>query len=140
MILWTIIENLGRDKVYYCDTDSIKIKLDDLPDVKYEINPTKLGALKVEDMFTRFEIYGNKHYISGDTKHIKGVPKDSKQVGDYLYQYKNFNRQATHLRKNENHYFLVTEVIKDVTPDYDKGIVLPDNTIVPFHLSPSDQF
>jgi len=63
-ILWEWMKNVGREKIYYCDTDSIWVRGDDsecyqLPSVN---TSDKLGAIRLVDRYSETEIRGLKHY------------------------------------------------------------------------------
>jgi len=134
MLLWSLIQQLGTERVYYCDTDSLKIREQDMLLLDYPFSPTELGALKVEDWFTRFEIYGPKNYRCDEKVRLKGVPRSAREIAPDVYEYDQWNRQRTHMRKKVARYFIVEKVQKVVVPYYDKGVINPDNTISPFRL------
>lgn len=132
MMLWDLIRTAGRSRVFYCDTDGIKVSDDALDVLKDRMHPSKLGYLKVEDSFTHFEIYGNKHYVCDDVRKIKGVPKSARKIDDFQYAYNEFTGLNTHLRNQITRYFIVRHITKDVPPMYDKGTVNPDGSVSPF--------
>jgi len=134
MLLWQLIQQVGRARVYYCDTDSLKIKEEDILRLRYPFSATELGALKVEDWFTEFEIYGPKNYRCGDKVRLKGVPRSAVEIAPSVYEYDQWNRQRTHMRRKVSRYFIVEKMQKIVEPFYDKGIVNVDGTISPFRL------
>jgi YD repeat-containing protein len=134
VLLWKIIEEIGHGHVLYCDTDSIKIRSSDFDRVKYPINNQALGALKVEDTFNEFEILGPKTYITENKRVMKGIPVSAKMLDHYRYQYDTWLRQATHLKKGIDRYFIVRDTIKEISPEYDKGIVTETGKVIPFQL------
>ena len=135
--LWDIITRIGVDKVYYCDTDSVKIRKVDVSRVANLINDNTLGKLKVEKVFTHFVINGAKHYVCDNDIKIKGVPRKAEQIGDYTYKYMSFLRQPSHMKEGVNREYLLRETIKEVLPQYDKGTILPSGKVVPFVFSMS---
>jgi len=138
-LLYSIIQQIGRDRVFYCDTDSVVCKKSDMDRLHYPINKQLLGALSIERSFRKFIINGPKHYVMGDTVKIKGVPKKAKKVGPYEYEYSEFMRSASHMRRNITRYYIIKTVPKVVEPFYDKGEVHGDGTVTPFRLGPSLQ-
>jgi len=134
LLLWNIIETTGRDKVLYCDTDSIKIRKRDLPCVKYPIDPHSLGTLKIEDESRELTLISPKCYITEHERVLKGVPKHAIGIGPYKYKYLTFLKQASHLRHEVTRYFVTQETIKLVNQKYDKGIVQDDGKVIPFRF------
>jgi len=134
MLLWSIIEGIGVDRVLYCDTDSIIIRERDLARVKYPIDGSRLGALKTEDRYTDLEIIGAKDYRTDHTRKLKGIPASAVEVGPNIYQFPQFLRQATHLARGLSSGYLIETVTKRVSCDYDKGYVEGDGHVTPFIL------
>jgi len=135
MILWKIIEQVGYGRVLYCDTDSVKIRKADLPLCNYPLHPTDLGCLKVDNEFSQFEIRGAKSYITEKDRVLKGIPKDAVEISPYVYEFASFLGQRTHMKEEINRAFKVGFVRREARPHYDKGVVRPDGTVVPFNLS-----
>ena len=77
MELWKLILAVGRDKVLYCDTDSIIIHSSDMAVVEKWIHPTDMGAVKIQDRFGELRIDGAKNYRTDKFKHIKGIPESA---------------------------------------------------------------
>lgn len=132
--LWSIIEQLGIERVLYCDTDSIKIKKIDLPFVKHPIHQTDLGALKVEGEYNSLEIFGPKNYKTDTIYRLKGVPRSAIEIEPNVYRYDSFLKQRTHMRERIDDTYITRPVIKIVTSTYDKGIVHDDGHVTPLHL------
>lgn len=135
MLLWKIIKDIGIEKVLYCDTDSIKIRKRDLRFVQHPIDNFMLGALKVEDEFKQFTIHGPKDYETEKECRIKGVPRHATKISDNKFQYTNFPRQDTHLRKKITRYFITEPMIKELNRTYTKGQVDETGRVTPFELS-----
>jgi len=133
--LWNIIKGIGRDRVLYCDTDSVKIRKKDLKHVKYKIDPYELGALKLEEEFEYFRIYGPKDYETEHTVKLKGVPPNAEKIEEGKYKYLMFPRQETHLRRQITRYFIAKPVIKKLDRKYTKGKVLDNGKVVPITLN-----
>lgn len=134
MMLYSIIENIGRNNVFYCDTDSIKIEYNNINKVNHEIHESNLGALKIEHRFDNLTIYGLKDYVAGDEVKIKGVPKNAEKIEDNIYKYKQFCGQSTHLREREVEHFIVKDIVKQLYRIYDKGKVTSSGFVKPFRL------
>lgn len=133
--LWEIIEQVGLENTLYCDTDSIKIKERHISKLDSLIDPERLGALKLEKVFKEFQIWGPKSYRADGITTLKGVPKRSEIIGPMLFRYPCFTKQTTHMREGVKRDFMVRYVDKQITSNYDKGVVHPDGSITPFVLS-----
>jgi len=133
--LWRIIRDIGVDHVLYCDTDSVKIRKSDLHRVKYKIDPYELGALKVEEEFEKFTIYGPKDYETENIVKMKGVPSSAIQNADGTYSYTYFPRQETHLRRRITRYFITKQMNKKLERHYTKGRVLDNGRTAPYRFS-----
>jgi len=134
ILLWHIIEGIGVENVLYCDTDSIKIRSSDLNKVKHLIDEFELGALKIEEKFKTFEILGPKTYITDTKRVMKGVPVSAELLNHYRYRYDTWLRQTSHLKRGIERYYIKRDTIKQITSEYDKGIVTCTGKIIPFRL------
>lgn len=130
-LLWSIIKQVGRSRVLYCDTDSIKIRKRDLSRVKYEIHDYNLGSLCIEGESKELNIEGLKQYNTEHERKLKGVPTRAKQTGPYEYEYLTFTGQSTHLREKVDRYFIARKTNKTVNPTYKKGRVLKNGKVLP---------
>ena len=134
LVLWEIINQVGTDRVLYCDTDSVKIRLADIDRVAWEIDETKLGALKIEDQTDTLIIEGSKQYRTDTQRRIKGVPHAAKEISPGVFVYNTFDRQTTHLRGGVDTGAKMHQVTKTLKHVYDKGTVLPGGRVIPLHL------
>ncbi len=134
MHLWRLIEPLYPDHILYCDTDSLKIRESDLGLVTAPISDTELGALKIENTVDTLQIFGPKAYHSDGKRTIKGVKKSAIQISPISYRYDSFLRQASHLKRHMDTGVIQREVIKTLSGNYDKGIVQPNGSVLPFRL------
>jgi hypothetical protein len=130
-----IIRGIGRDRVLYCDTDSVKIFDHDKHLLKHKIDPHELGALKVEEEYSYLQIIGPKAYITDETKKLKGIPARANEVKHWVYRYTSFPRQATHLRKGIVDYFETRTIDKKLKSYYDKGTVTDSGKVTPYRLT-----
>lgn len=134
-ILWSIIEDIGRERVIYCDTDSIWIRKSDAARVKWPISQDALGSLKVEQETERFEVYCPKDYVTDTSVKIKGIPKKAVKLSDSDYEYWTFQRQRSHLIKQVAVGYRVKKVRKHLSRKYDKGQVMSDGRVIPWVFS-----
>jgi len=135
--LWELIDCIGQNKVLYCDTDSLIVRKKDIEPLKPFLDKYKLGALDIQKEYKELDLMGAKSYRMDKVTKIKGIPKKAQKIDKYQYKYTAFFKQATHLNERVSRSFLTREVIKDVTPKYDKGVILDSGQIVPFQLESS---
>ena len=138
LYLWDIIKDVGRERVLYCDTDSIKIRASDLKHVKTLQSKTILGALKVEGRSKKLYIEGSKNYRTEHGRRIKGIPESAKEISPGVFSYRWFAGQITHLRKNIPVGARVEDVTRTLTAEYNKGVIHPDGTVTPLPFGPPD--
>lgn len=131
-VLWEIITGLGRDKVLYCDTDSIKLRLRDMQYLDWSLDNTVLGALKVEDCSSRLYLGGAKNYRTEEYRCIKGIPKKAVEITPDVFEFTKFHRQGSHLRQGQIAGVQVEQAIRELTQRYDKGVVHSDGRVTPF--------
>lgn len=135
LILWDIIKPLWPDHVLYCDTDSLMIRAEDQPLVRFPIDDHALGALKIEKRFNRLEIRGAKSYITENERVIKGIPRSAVELDPGVFEFLSFGGQATHMRKRVDRWIEGEKKIRACKTAYDKGQVAPDGSIMPFFLT-----
>lgn len=121
-----------KNKVCYCDTDSVFLEGEFIGLVGNE-----LGKFKKEDKKV-VEIRGLKNYIMAskdgkETKIIKGVGKRAKQIGENTYKETKYFKTKEALRRGVESGDIKT-VIKEITNKYDKRIVLNDGNTKPIEL------
>jgi len=132
--LWAYIKKAGHGNVYYCDTDSLKIPCYKTGPLTHDIDPDKIGALKIEDTFGQFVINGNKNYICGSQRRLKGVPRKAEQIDTVTWKHDTFLRSPSHQEKQVDDYFIVTETVKETFPFYDKGVFRSNSVVDPISL------
>jgi len=134
LYLWYIINKVGRNKVLYCDTDSIKIRKKDMHLVKDLIDPEGLGMLKIENESNELFIGGVKNYRTEVSRHIKGIPSTAVEVEPGIFEYTTFTRQVTALRNRQITGVEMLSQLRRLTGKYEKGEVLPDGRVIPYFL------
>ena len=135
MELWKLIQTLGRDKVLYCDTDSIIIHAADLPNIKKWIHPTDLGAVKIQERFGELRIDGAKNYRTDKFKHIKGIPEKAEEIAPGVFRFDSFQRQAACLKDSRISGVRITSVTRELKHKYNKGVVHKDGHVTPLHFT-----
>ena len=132
--LWDLMNQVGRENVLYCDTDSMKLRSADLRAMKIPLSKVKLGALKNEGTTQKLYIEGSKNYRTEKGRRIKGIPESAKEIIPGTFSYRWFAGQVTHLKKNIPVGARVETLTRTLTAVYDKGIIHPDGTVTPLRL------
>ena len=135
MELWKLIQDVGLERVLYCDTDSIIIHAEDLHRVKKWIHPTDLGAVKIQDRLGELRIDGAKNYRTDKFKHIKGIPDSAEEVTPGVFRFDSFQRQAACLSEGRDSGVRISSVTRELKHKYNKGVVHPDGTVTPLHFT-----
>lgn len=130
--LFRLMEHVGLEKIYYMDTDSLVVDQEGFEKLKRFINKTRLGALDIKEVFEELTILGAKAYITKDVRRIKGIPARARQVSDNSFEFDQFMRFRTKLRKNMLDVQLVVKACRTIRRVYDKGQVLPNGDVIPF--------
>ena len=130
-VLWNLIEKVGQDKVLYCDTDSVKIRQSDRHLLEDQIDPTKLGALKIENESNKLYIEGPKNYRTEKSRTIKGIPKKAVEVSPGVFTFESFVRQTTHLREGQISGARMKTITRSLKAPYSKGIVHLSGKVTP---------
>uniref|UniRef100_A0A6M3L9T4 DNA-directed DNA polymerase n=1 Tax=viral metagenome TaxID=1070528 RepID=A0A6M3L9T4_9ZZZZ len=134
LTLWDLICCIGRDRVIYCDTDSVIVPEDVLKEIKWHLDPLELGALKVQDRYKHLEIGGAKNYRTDDTRHIKGIPAQAKEVAPGVFEYMHFKRQCMCLRERITQGVPAETNVRRLVSKYDKGVVTSSGVVVPLEF------
>ena len=132
--LWSFITGLGRERVLYCDTDSVVVRSRDGPAVDRLFRRRGLGALELDSRCTSLVLYGLKDYQADGVRKIKGVPHEALDCGADRYQYQSWPGVATHRRLGIDRGYLVRTTKKRLARRYDKGVVSKDGTVHPLEL------
>ena len=133
--LYRLIQRAGVENVYYVDTDSLwcnanaKVRLDS------EINPTRLGALKIEGTHEWVIIYGPKDYATPTKQKIKGIKKKARRIGQHTFTQEQWSSLKGLIRLGRTNHPTVTTVTKTLERLYKKGVVSQTGRVSPFRLS-----
>jgi len=133
--LFELMKIAGLDNVLYCDTDSLFLNQDghnNIKDTEY-IDDKKLGCLKLEKK-GNVNIFGCKDYNFNKVRKTKGISKNSKILEKNKFEYTQFMKIKTALRKGLLDGVYINNVVKTLNQDYKKAIV-KDNKTTPFELN-----
>lgn len=134
MLLWSYIEKAGNNNVFYADTDSIICNQQGYNNLQTSISDTQLGMLKLMGVTDDFEIRGCKDYTFGEDDKTKGKRKDAVEITPNSWQQSQFEGILQWMNKGANTGPIVKQIIKHRTGKYDKGIILPDGSVIPYRL------
>lgn len=134
LYLWKLMNTVGRENVYYVDTDSLicpkKPSLSRFSSFMGE----DIGKLKIEAQGQYMELRGCKDYTFESLSKTKGLKKDAILIGEHQYKQNYFPSLATIMRLGITEGFPVMEIEKDFAGEYDKGEVSESGEVLPFHL------
>ena len=135
MVLWRLMEKVGKGNYFYCDTDSLIVNATGLHNIRSEMSDTELGKLKVVETMNRMAIYGLKDYETGQKVVTKGIRSNAEKLADGVFRQDKWPSIQGMLRSRKGDVYTVEKTIKHLSRTYEKGVVLRDGSIVPFSLS-----
>jgi len=140
MRLFTLREKAGTQEVYYCDTDSLFVSTLGRERLDPEIDPTRLGALKEEDVTNRLTILSPKTYLWNDHWTRKGVPPSSSEIAPNTFRFVKFPSLRGLARRSQGSGFYTEITTRHLNYTIYDGKPRPDGWIVPLNgsdLTPS---
>lgn len=136
MKLWNIIETAGRENVYYCDTDCVLVNSTGREKLATYIDNYKLGALKLAGEYDNIEIWGAKDYRFGTKAKTKGVRKNAVWLNSHTVTQEQWSGLRGLIGIGEADAPVTKIVTKHLKRSYEKGIVTPSCSVLPFQLNP----
>lgn len=135
MKLWEYIKKVGRDNLFYCDTDCLIMH--DKPELLklIPISDTILGDFKIEKRATKIVIHTLKDYHFARSQRIKGVSKRAEHIGKNKYKQFRFPGILSELKSGLNKPYIVHSQEKDLKRVYTKGTTLKGGRVVPYKLN-----
>jgi hypothetical protein len=134
MLQYEIQEKIGRDRVLYCDTDSVFLP-DPVPGkLGYPVQASTLGALSKKWTSDRLTIHGAKDYETDLDVVVKGIPEDAELVAPRTWTYTWWPGQRSHMQKGIDDRYVQREITKTLTKPYGKGRVNPDGSVSPWTM------
>lgn len=134
MYLWGLIQQAGREHVFYCDTDSLFVDQVGLDNLAEFLDESRLGGLKVEGVTERVTIHAPKDYEFGDHVKRKGVPADSLAMGDARWEVEIWPSLRGLLGAGVSDHYENRLVVKHLKREVKWGVLLPDGRVRPFVL------
>ena len=134
MGLWKLIRKAGRENVFYTDTDSLIVSQAGFDLLHSEIDPSKLGALKVEDTQDNAHFWGLKDYRFGVSTRHKGIKRNARQLGTDRWEQEKFTSWDYLMSKGLDGYVPIETITKKLHRNYKKGVVVKSGRVTPFIL------
>lgn len=133
--LWKLIEQAGRENVYYCDTDSLFVNERGYKALRAFIDPDKLGSLALKQIAKSLTLYAPKDYkIDGALKQ-KGRRANAEVIDETTFRQEQWASFKTLFRQGDLDNYVVKKITKHMKREYTKGVVLPSGRVAPFLLS-----
>jgi hypothetical protein len=134
MYLWELMKAAGLENVYYVDTDSLMVNKTGYAALKPRIDPSELGALKVEWKSDHVTLNGLKDYeIDGRLK-AKGIRKTAVQTAPGVFTQEQFRGIEGMIRDGDLDRILIKTVSKTLLRKYLKGQVMESGKVFPLRL------
>ena len=132
--MWSLIEQAGRENVYYTDTDSLVVNAQGRRRLASVVDSHALGRLKLENTTTRAIFYGAKDYRFGDTQRTKGIRHNATQIDDATWEQVRFWSWDAHLKAGDDGFIYIDTIQKHLKRQYDKGIVTESGKVEPLRF------
>lgn len=120
--------------VYYMDTDSLIVNQRGFNALKFYINPTQIGMLKVELKSPWLEINAPKDYSMEGRVRTKGIKANALKLSENEYSQWSWPSLAGIVRFNRGDPYTMKRVIKHKTKIIHSGRVLPSGWVQPYHF------
>lgn len=130
--LYKLVEAVGRDNCYYCDTDSLIINQTAYERLEPFIQPYTLGMLKLEKTTNYLKINAPKDYVLGEDVVIKGVKKDAVWLDDHTVEQEVFPSIRGLMQRGEGKTYKTFKQVKVLKREIKSGYVGQDGRIYPW--------
>lgn len=120
--------------VFYMDTDSLIVNQRGFNALKFYIDPTKIGMLKVELTSSWLEINAPKDYAMEGRIRSKGIKPNAVKLDHNKYEQWQWPSLAGIVRFNRGNPYTMKRIIKRKTGIIHSGQVLSSGWVQPFHF------
>lgn len=134
LVLYNTLQFVGRENVYYGDTDSLLINDYGYQKISGLLDSTVLGCWSLDGAYDKIEIRGNKDYTMGDKVKIKGVRPNATIVRPNTYKQLQFGSLKGVIRSTDLTAPIIKYTTKHLRRQYKKGHVLRSGDVIPFEL------
>lgn len=132
LLLWKLIEQAGRENVYYTDTDSLICNARGYNNLSHVLDSNTLGKLKVEDTADSAIFYGAKDYHFGKIEKHKGIKKSATRIGDNVWEQDRFYSWDYQISRGLDGYIPIERVRRTLHRVYQKGTPTPSGWVQPY--------
>lgn len=133
--LWALQVAAGRDRVLYCDTDSLFLTGEPLTTAVMGSLGGGLGGLKHEGSYPWLILRGAKDYETPSAKVVKGVRSRATWIGPNTVEQEAWSTLRGMVSRGSLDAPRTVIVRKVLSRAYEKGEVAPDGRVLPWHLS-----
>lgn len=134
MYLYSLIEAVGRDHVYYCDTDSLILDSEGFAFFAPYLQPQMLGHLKVERVARYLAIHAPKDYQMDGNVVLKGIRKDAVWLDPQTARQDIFPSIKGLLKRGKGVTYATTQQIKRLERVIRSGVRTDSGEIQPWQL------
>jgi hypothetical protein len=134
LYLYKLVEAVGRDRVLYCDTDSMIVDSAGFHSIAPWLGSRQIGRLKVERVARYVNIRAPKDYQMDGNVVLKGVRRDAVWQGEHEVSQTLFPSIKGTLRLQKEAVYRTQTAIKRLERVIRSGVRLSDDTIDPFEL------
>jgi len=140
--MWSLVEAAGREHTYYMDTDSLIVDEEGYHNLAGNIDPAKLGLLKLEGVTGDLEIRAKKDYRFGDLRVVKGIKDSAVELAPDLFEQWHFTTLRYAFAAHDLDGVTLHRVQKQMRYGRVAGTVGEDGWVRPphLHLNPQDLF
>jgi len=123
--------------VYYVDTDSLIVDQAGCDRLRPNIDPDRIGALKIESISKTITIRALKDYRTDTSHHVKGIRPTAVEVSHNTYEQSELPGLNALLRRRDVHHYYCETVVKRVCRTYLKGVRRRGGQVLPYVLGGS---
>lgn len=134
MYLWSLIEQAGRENVFYCATDSLVVNEQGFDNLEPLVDDHELGYLKVVNVSDKLKIWGPNNLRMGDVLKSGGIRKSATQVARDAYEQDQFLGLRGAIRVGDPDLVTVKKVRRRMYRRIKTGVIRLDQRIDPFRL------
>jgi len=130
--LYKLVESIGRENVYYVDTDSLICTEEGYQVLEPFIRPGELGNLKLEKAAQYLRINAPKDYALDEEVRIKGVKKDAVWLDDHTIEQEIFPSVRGLLQRGDGRVYRTKKMVKVLKREIKSGMVDDQGTVHPW--------
>jgi len=135
IMLWKLMQQAGRENVYYCDTDSLVVSEAGYINLENHLDGNKLGRLKLEDQADNAIFWGPKDYRFGEIQKHKGIKKKARQLAIDRWEQEKFVSWDYLVSQGHDGYIPIETIQKTLHRVYKKGITTTSGWVLPIPVT-----